>query len=170
MNIDLTCDDDRWRALDLGALAARAATETLTCLGIGQDDCEISLLACDDARIAGLNREFRGKAVATNVLSWPSQDLAADAPGARPDPPEPDFTGELALGDIALAFETCESEAAAAGRAMTDHVTHLLVHGALHLLGYDHVRVADATLMEGLETTILGELGLPDPYMVADGP
>lgn len=164
MDIDLALEDDRWTALDLGALAMRAVAVALEHLEIDAEACEISLLACDDARIAELNAAFRGKPAATNVLSWPAQDLAADAPGAPPDPPQVDFTGALALGDIALAWETCATEAAAAGRPMADHVTHLVVHGLLHLLGYDHVRDPDATLMETLEVRILGRLGLDDPY------
>jgi probable rRNA maturation factor len=68
------------------------------------------------------------------------------------------------LGDIAIAYDTCAAEAATAGITMADHTTHLIVHGLLHLLGYDHERDADATLMEGLETQILGKMGLSDPY------
>jgi probable rRNA maturation factor len=84
--------------------------------------------------------------------------------------PEPDFTGVIALGDIAIAWETCEREANSAGKPMQDHVTHLIVHGGLHLLGYDHIRDADATLMECLETRILGKMGLDDPYKENKGP
>jgi probable rRNA maturation factor len=69
------------------------------------------------------------------------------------------------LGDIAIAFETCEEEAAAHGKTMHDHVTHLLVHGILHLLGYDHIRDPDAELMEATEVRILAKLGLDDPYV-----
>jgi len=74
--------------------------------------------------------------------------------------PGPD--GEL--GDIAIAYDTCAQEAAAAGRSLDDHTTHLVVHATLHLLGYDHVRDQDATLMEACEVQILGKLGIPDPY------
>jgi probable rRNA maturation factor len=70
------------------------------------------------------------------------------------------------LGDIAIAYETCLREADAAGRAMADHTTHLLVHGTLHLLGYDHERGGDATLMEQIEVEILGKLGIADPYRI----
>ncbi|MFT5744462.1 MAG: putative rRNA maturation factor [Paracoccaceae bacterium] len=70
------------------------------------------------------------------------------------------------LGDIAIAFDTCKREAADAGRTMADHCSHLIVHGTLHLLGYDHERDADATLMEGLEIQILGKLGIADPYKI----
>ena len=77
---------------------------------------------------------------------------------AAPDPTDPE------LGDIAIAYQTCEAEAQAAGKPMTEHVTHLIVHATLHLLGFDHERDEDATLMEGLETQILGKMGLDDPY------
>lgn len=163
-NVDIVVEDDRWTALGLEALAERATVATLAHLGI-DPQAELSLLATDDARIAGLNSDFRGKASATNVLSWPSEDLAAEEPGGAPLEPEADFPGEPPfLGDIALAWETCAAEAIAADRPMTDHVTHLVVHGILHLLGYDHIRDPDAELMERLEVEILGELGLPDPY------
>ena len=124
----------------------------------------------DIARIAVLNADFRGKPTPTNVLSWPAEELAAEAPGGAPDLPEPDFTGEIALGDIAIALGTCAREAAEQGKPMADHCTHLIVHGVLHLLGYDHIEDADATLMEALEVEILGSMGLDDPYNVQDGP
>ncbi|MEX0351250.1 MAG: rRNA maturation RNase YbeY [Paracoccaceae bacterium] len=168
MDLDLTLEDTRWG--DLSPLAERAVAEVLDHLGIAADLCEVSLLACDDARIAELNSAFRDKAKPTNVLSWPSAELAADSDGGTPALPGPDFTGEIALGDIAISYDTCAREAEAAGKPMQDHVTHLIVHGVLHLLGYDHVRNADATLMEGLEVEILGKLGLDNPYSDFAGP
>lgn len=170
MTIELSLEDSRWSALDLETLAEQAETATLTRLGLDPEACEISLLACDDARIAALNTMFRGKPTPTNVLSWPAEDLSADTAGDKPLAPEPDFTGAYALGDIAIAWDTCAREAAAAGKPVADHVTHLLVHGILHLLGYDHVRDPDATLMETLETGILGNLGIDDPYRDNDRP
>ncbi len=164
MIIDLTLEEQRWTTLDLAELADDAACATLAHLGIDTRACEISLLACDDARITALNAGFRDRARATNVLSWPSGDLAAQTAGGAPSPPEPDFTGEMALGDIAIAWETCEREAQDAGKEMGDHVTHLVVHGVLHLLGYDHIRDPDATLMMKKEVEILGKLGVDDPY------
>ncbi len=161
--------DRRWQAIDLPGLSDRAATATLTVLGIAPGRAEITVLACDDARITDLNREFRDKATPTNVLSWPAQDLAAADPGAVPRAPEPDFTGELVLGDIAIAWETCAREAGEAGKPLADHVTHLIVHGLLHLLGYDHIRDADATLMQRLEVRVLGTLGVDDPYRESSG-
>ncbi|MAC79756.1 MAG: rRNA maturation RNase YbeY [Rhodobacteraceae bacterium] len=167
--IDILIEDDRWDALELDALADRAMGAALGHMGLDPDDCEVSLLACDDARIAVLNAEFRDKPTPTNVLSWPAEDLSPDTPGGDPLPPEPDPGGELSLGDIAIAYDTCAREAQAAGKPMQDHVTHLVIHGLLHLLGYDHVHDADAAVMEGLEAAILAGLGIENPYIVADG-
>jgi probable rRNA maturation factor len=164
MITDIRIDAPAWAALELEPLAEAAAQAVLAFLGIDRDGCVINVLATDDAEIARLNTEFRGKPVPTNVLSWPAQDLAAEDDGETPDLPEPDPTGETELGDIALAWETCAREAQEAGKSVADHVTHLTVHGVLHLLGYDHIRDADATLMEGIETNILGRMGIADPY------
>lgn len=168
--IDISMEDARWQDLGLEALAERAFGAALGHLGVDAEECEISLLACNDARIAELNAEFREKDKATNVLSWPAEDLAAGTPGGTPLAPEPDFMGEIALGDIAIAYETCAREAAEAGKELQDHCTHLLVHGVLHLLGYDHISDEDAALMEGLETAVLGKMGIADPYMVEEAP
>lgn len=163
--LDIVIEDDRWGAAGLEGLAARAFGATLAYFGLAAEDFEIALLACDDARIADLNAEFRAKPTPTNVLSWPSEERAASAPGLAPALPEPapgPFAAEL--GDIAIAYDTCAREAEAAGKPMADHVTHLLVHGLLHLLGYDHIDDKDAALMEGIEVEILASLGLKDPY------
>lgn len=157
MSVDLIVEDARWEAVGLAELAERACGAALDYLGVA--GAEISLLACDDARIADLNGDFRGKAQPTNVLSWPSEERGADVPGGKP--PAPD---DLELGDIAIAWETCAREAGEAGKDFGDHVSHLLVHGTLHLLGYDHIDEKDAALMEGVEVEILGKLGIADPY------
>lgn len=162
MVTEVLIEDVRWQAARLDALADAAARATLTHLGLEPDDFEISVLGCDDARIAALNTEFRDKPQATNVLSWPGTDRAAAADGAVPDLPCPGPDTEL--GDIAIAFDTCAAEVAAAGLSMADHATHLLVHATLHLLGYDHIRDLDATLMEATEVAILGKMGVADPY------
>ncbi|SMX40893.1 rRNA maturation RNase YbeY [Maliponia aquimaris] len=165
MLTDTILEDDRWGALALGPLAESAALATLRRLSLDTSAYEIAVLGCDDTRIAALNTDFRGKPTPTNVLSWPSEDLSAETEGDSPLPPEPeDADDPHHLGDIALAWETCAREAADQGKDMAHHVTHLIVHGVLHLLGYDHIRDADATLMEGLEVEILGKLGLPNPY------
>ena len=161
---DIVIEDDRWEAVDLEPLAHAAAQATLGHLGLDAETAEMTLLACDDARIAVLNEDFRGKARATNVLSWPAEERGAAAPGGDPLPVAPGIDGMLELGDIAMAYETCAAEASAAAKPLNAHVTHLIVHGLLHLLGYDHENAPDAMLMEGLEREILGKMGYDDPY------
>ncbi|MEM6660038.1 MAG: rRNA maturation RNase YbeY [Pseudomonadota bacterium] len=167
MMFELTVEDPRWHRLE--PLSHAAIQAVLDHCGLDAETCEVSVLGCDDVRIAELNASFRSKAVPTNVLSWPAEDLAADEPGHPPRRPEPDFAGDIALGDIAIAYDTCANEAAAAGKSMDDHVTHLIVHGVLHLLGYDHIRDPDATLMEQVEVEILGKMGIDDPYSTPPG-
>ena len=163
--VDIVIEDDRWEAVGLEARAQAAVRAALAELGLPEAGFTLCLMGCDDARIAALNGDFRGKAAATNVLSWPEEDRAAAAAGDLPEPPEPGTADDpLALGDIAIAYETCAAEAAAAGKPMADHVTHLVVHGLLHLLGYDHIRAEDGDLMEATEVRILARLGLSDPY------
>ena len=161
MSVDVVIEDPRWVALGLEALAERAFHSTLDHLGLDPESWECCVMACDDARIADLNADFRDKPTPTNVLSWPSEEHGAEVDGVRPElPAGPDPE----LGDIAIAYDTCARESEAAGKPMQDHVTHLLVHGVLHLLGFDHIRDQDAALMEGLEVEILGKLGLNNPY------
>ena len=163
-DFDIVIEDDRWEAVDLEPLAHAAAQATLGHLGLDAESAEMTLLACDDARIVVLNEDFRGKARATNVLSWPAEERGAAAPGGDPLPVAPGIDGMLELGDIAMAYETCAAEANAAAKPLNAHVTHLIVHGLLHLLGYDHENDPDAMLMEGLEREILGKMGYDDPY------
>ena len=123
----------------------------------------MSLLACDEARIFNLNQKFRSKKIATNVLSWPSIERPSTSAGEMPhalDPTRDDF-----LGDIALAYEICRAEAQFSAKPVSDHISHLLIHGVLHLMGFDHEDDADATVMERIETEILGKMGINAPYM-----
>ena len=162
--VETQYEDARWEAFGLAALAERAGLAALAGAGLSGAGFQIGLLGCDDSRIGGLNADFRGKPSPTNVLSWPSQERAA-AVGEVPAPPDPGSADEPeSLGDIAIAWETCAAEATAQGKPMADHVMHLMVHGVLHLLGYDHVEDADADLMETLEVRILATLGVSDPY------
>ena len=166
--VDCVIEDARWTALGLDALAQRAVRATLVDLGLPDTGFTLAVMGCDDARIATLNAAFRGKPVPTNVLSWPAWDLSADADGGLPQPPEPGTTEEPeALGDIAISYDTCAREAAEAGKPLADHLCHLIVHGLLHCLGYDHIRDGDAALMEALEARILATLGISDPYWLA---
>ena len=163
--VDIVIEDDRWEAFGLETLSYRAVRAALDGLGIAPEGFQLVVMGCDDARIAALNADFRGKPKPTNVLSWPAEDLSPDAPGGEPFQPEPgEAEDPEPLGDIALAWETCAREAVEQGKPMADHVTHLVVHGLLHCLGYDHVDDADAAVMEGCEVRILASLGLSDPY------
>ncbi|MGO4851376.1 rRNA maturation RNase YbeY [Phaeovulum sp. W22_SRMD_FR3] len=163
--VDIVIEDARWEALGLDALADKAARGVLAELGLGAEGFMLCVMGCDDARIMELNTDFRAKAKPTNVLSWPSEERGAEDDGAAPDLPEAgDDEMPEELGDIAIAYETCAAEAAEQGKSMVDHVTHLLVHGTLHLLGFDHIREKDAALMEGCEISILAKMGLANPY------
>lgn len=150
IEIDVIVEDDRWH--DLERLAALAVPAALRDAGLTGPH-EVAVLGCDDARIAALNAGFRGKDRPTNVLSFPSA-------GRDPDTPP----GEVELGDVAIAFDTCAREAMEQGKPFDAHVVHLLVHATLHLLGHDHGDDAAAGRMEALEVAILRRLGFPDPY------
>jgi probable rRNA maturation factor len=127
--------------------AARAALAEAPALRAG--DYELTILLTDDEEMRALNRTWRGKDAATNVLSFPtSQTLSA--PGL--------------LGDIVLAFETIRDEARGRDIALADHAAHLVVHGVLHLLGFDHADDTEAERMEALEAKALASLGIADPY------
>ncbi|MBB4123923.1 rRNA maturation RNase YbeY [Martelella radicis] len=121
-----------------------------------EDPPELSLVFADDAMIREINAEWRNKDSATNVLSFPAFPVT---PGAMPGP---------MLGDIVIAYETVAREAETLEKSFDDHLTHLLVHGFLHLLGYDHIENEEAEVMEGLETRILATLDLSDPYQGSD--
>ena len=150
LSVDLAVEDPSWTALgDLQTLVERAVEAALAEAGIAPDDAaELSVLFCDDATIQGLNRQWRGQDKPTNVLSFPTE-----GPGA-----------EVMLGDIAVAYGTVRREAEADGKTIADHVSHLVIHGTLHLLGEDHEDAAEAEAMEELERRAMARLGLPDPY------
>lgn len=134
---------------DARGLAERAARAALAAAGVRGG---LAILLADDDRLAGLNAGFRSKAGPTNVLSFPSPAN----PGGW-------------LGDVALAFGTCRREADAQGKRLEHHLQHLVAHGVLHLVGYDHESDADAEAMEALEIKILAGLGAPDPYAAERG-
>jgi probable rRNA maturation factor len=141
--IDIEVEDPAWSA-DLPepeAVVLPAAEAALDARG------RVTILLTDDDSVAALNERFRGKAGPTNVLSFPA-----------PDNPEDH------LGDIALAYGVCAREAAEQGKPLAHHLQHLVAHGVLHLLGYDHLTEAEAEEMEALERRILAGLGVPDPY------
>lgn len=130
---------------------------------LGLEEAELCILLTDDTEQRALNRTYRGKNKPTNVLSFPQADpaeIGTESGLAQPG-------GHL--GDITVARETLKREAAARDIPETDHLRHLIVHGVLHLLGWDHATESDASAMEALETRILGDLGIADPYAEAAG-
>ena len=122
---------------------------------LGKPAGEIAVLLTDDETIRALNRDWRGIDQATNVLSFPSA-----APNPQAGPPM--------LGDIVIAYQTLARESTDEGRAFLHHLSHLTVHGFLHLMGYDHQNDSEADAMERLESTILARLDVPDPYRARD--
>ncbi|MYA87831.1 MAG: rRNA maturation RNase YbeY [Boseongicola sp. SB0662_bin_57] len=160
MTTDVIAEDPRWRGTGVEALASRAVKAALEHVDLDPGDWNVTILACDAARIAALNARFRGTPMPTNVLSWPSAERAAAERGERPAPP----AGDSELGDIAISFETCLAEAREGGVPLEAHVLHLVVHATLHLLGYGHDDDSDADLMEATETAILQSLGASDAH------
>lgn len=150
--IDIRIEAPGWASLpDAGAIVRRAVEAVLA--DYESDECgAVAVLLTGDAEIRRLNRDFRAKDKPTNVLSFP----AAEVPG------------ETILGDIALAYETCTREAEEEGKSVTDHLAHLVVHGVLHLLGFDHENPGEAEEMEAEEIAILARLGIADPYAGAE--
>jgi phosphate starvation-inducible protein PhoH and related proteins len=147
-DVEAQMDDPRWIAALGHDVQAFAAYVTAGVNGFFEPKGEsfAALFTSDDA-VKALNAQWRGKDMPTNVLSFPAPETAGT------------------LGDIALAYDTCAREADEQGKSLIDHATHLLVHGLLHLLGYDHEADDDAAEMEGLEKDILAGLGIADPYV-----
>lgn len=164
MSVDCIIEDRRWAKAGILQIAFQAYDATLRKLGYNPERFEIGLLACNDDKIADLNAEFRGNPTPTNVLSWPSAERGAEDDGGKPLEVLQEMSGDIFLGDVAISYDTCLAEAQNADKSLKGHTLHLLIHGTLHLFGYDHERDADAELMERLETQILATLGQPDPY------
>jgi probable rRNA maturation factor len=181
IEIDVIIENAGWETLpDCEARVEQAARAALAGSGrhLGKD-IGVAVLLADDATLRRLNAAFRHKDQPTNVLSFPAAPLnATPGHGARPSDGSPIAGPGLAysglayhgaLGDIALAYETCAREAEAEGKEIADHLAHLVVHGVLHLLGCDHGNDAEAEAMEAREIAILAGLGIADPYAGAEG-
>ena len=158
MEIEVNVAAPAWRRVaDLEDLAITCVRQSLAASGAAlASKCEVSVTFCDDEAIRELNVEWRGKDQPTNVLSFPT-------PGALEHKP--------LLGDVIVAFETVSREAEEQGKLLRAHAAHMVAHGFLHLIGYDHETAAEAERMEALERKIAMALGFPDPYAEdADGP
>ena len=143
--ITLLVEDPNWRSHR--GLAARLTKAAEAARRAARLKSPFTILLAGDRELRALNHDFRGFDKATNVLSFPG--------------------GEGYAGDIAIAYGVTKKEARAAAKSLADHATHLVVHGVLHLAGYDHQRPKDAQVMEPLEVKILGRLGIADPYRAA---
>lgn len=151
LTLDVTIEAGPWEELgDIDGLCARAAEAALVVAGT-EGLVSLAVLLTDDEAVRAINLEWRGKDAPTNVLSFPA-------------PPMPGLPGPRPLGDVVLAHETVAREAAAEGKSLSDHAAHLLAHGVLHCLGYDHENDADAEEMEALETKAMALIGVGDPY------
>jgi probable rRNA maturation factor len=148
--IEVEVEETRWTdALpDAAAVAVRSAGAALAS---GEVEGDVVILLTDDAEVKTLNARHRGKDQPTNVLSFPGADMPLPGQARH-------------LGDLVLAYETCTAEAEQQGKSLADHLSHLTVHGVLHLLGRDHEDDAEAEAMEAAERAILASLGVADPY------
>ena len=151
-----------WEVRAAEAVAAALALTPYAALADAAPLVEVSVRLTDDEEVHTLNRDFRGKDKPTNVLSFPQ--VQADLLDGLANSDD----GEILLGDIVLARETCAREAAEKGISLAAHATHLIVHGTLHLVGYDHVDDHGAAAMEALEVKALASLGIANPYVDQD--
>lgn len=150
--------DTDWEALASRAISAALAVSAQGSLAQARFTVSVSVHFGTDDEVQALNRDYRHKDKPTNVLSFPMIDRDDFAALANTD------DGEVLLGDIMLAYQTCAREAEEKGIALAAHATHLALHGMLHLLGHDHVEEAEAGIMEALEVKALANLGIDNPY------
>jgi probable rRNA maturation factor len=155
--VDVVIESEAWRDLpDAEDVAWRAVTVAAS--GAGIRNAEVSILLCDDHAIASLNGRWRGQEKPTNVLSFPAHPLRGSVA----------IQEKRVLGDVAIAYETLVREAREGGKTAAAHLSHLVVHGFLHLVGYDHETDDEAEEMEQLERDILARIGVADPYAACD--
>jgi probable rRNA maturation factor len=166
--IELTREEPWSETVDWAALARRAVLAAIAQtphgpLADADSTIEVSLRLTNDDEVRVLNRDYRHKDLATNVLSFPmvQADLLETVSENSDD-------GEVLLGDIVLAHGVCAREAADKGVSTEDHAAHLIIHGTLHLLGYDHIDDREADHMEAIERAAMADLGLADPYLVRE--
>ncbi|MDC7788427.1 rRNA maturation RNase YbeY [Rhodoplanes sp. TEM] len=150
--IDVVVESPLWAAVpEAEAQVLRAVAAALPA---DRGPCELAVVLADDATVKTLNGQYRGRDAPTNVLSFP----------AVPGPGPTDTAMPTLLGDVVLAYETVRAEAERDGKPFAHHLGHLVVHGVLHLLGYDHETDSDAETMEARERDVLASLAIPDPY------
>jgi probable rRNA maturation factor len=155
--VDILIESEAWQELPDAENVARQAIAAAAS-GVDVRNTEVVLLLCDDDAIAALNGRWRGQEKPTNVLSFP----------AHPPHGSMGLQEKMPLGDIAIAYQTLAREAGESCKTASAHLSHLVVHGFLHLAGYDHKTDAEAEEMERLERDILARIGVADPYAACD--
>ena len=162
MSVDLIMEDARWKTLNLIQIANAAFKETLSQLNLKSENFICCILACNNKKIEDLNAQFRGKKNSTNVLSFPSKVEVYETINGSQSETNAD---PLELGDIAIAYEVCKTEAIVSKIEFEEHVCHLIIHSVLHLLGFDHDEEKNAVEMEKIEVQVLAKLGISNPYV-----
>lgn len=171
MIINIKFKDKRWLKIPLEEIG-KGALKLIIDKFLGKDNnFEVSILASDDVEIRELNKNFRGIDGSTNIISWPEYETQSNQPGHIPDLVDKLKSGfeELTfLGNLAISFDRCSIEAEEKNIHFEDHVLHLLLHGCLHLIGFDHQNELDAFLMEDIEIRLLSRVDIKNPYELND--
>lgn len=167
MKANIVFEDNRWRTLPLEKIAYTSLNLVMNNISLKNIDLEISILASNDYDLIRLNKEFRGHNSSTNILSWPEHEYKrlkfGDFP-KRISVTSSCIAESNFLGNLAISFDRCSTEAKERNITFEDHTMHLLIHGCLHLVGFDHENELDAILMEDIEKKLLLELGIKNPY------
>ena len=171
MKINVIFNDKRWVKIPLQEITKSALKLIIDRFLAKHNSFEVSILATNDTEIRELNKNFRGNDSGTNIISWPEKEIQSRKQGHFPvqiDKFKPDSEGIIFLGNLAISFERCSTEAEERNIYFEDHILHLLLHGCLHLIGFDHQNELDATLMENIEIRLLSGVGIKNPYELND--
>ena len=160
INFEFVSEYSGWDVEKLNKIAEKVSEATNTKLRLPKC-ASVAVLLCNNAKIQRLNKDFRASDKATNILSWPIENLRAASSGQLPN-----LAINPQLGDLAMAYEVCFSESRLGQIPFRDHLAHLLLHGTLHLLGYDHMEDTDALIMEAIEIEVLAKMCISNPYVI----
>ena len=160
INFEFVSEYSGWDVEKLNKIAEKVSEATNTKLRLPKC-ASVAVLLCNNAKIQRLNKDFRASDKATNILSWPIENLRAASSGQLPN-----LAINPQLGDLAMAYEVCFSESRLGQIPFRDHLAHLLLHGTLHLLGYDHMEDTDAIIMEAIEIEVLAKMCISNPYII----
>ena len=171
MTVNIEFQDHRWKSLPLDRIAQVSLNLITENILKKSNNFEISVLASNDYEISLLNMRFRGYNSPTDILSWPEHEYYRSKPGEFPKIASRSNLAQEAgfLGNLAISYDRCSIDSEKANLTLEDHLSHLLVHGCLHLVGFDHQNELDAALMETMEKELLAVLGIKNPYKLIDG-